>query len=1049
MSRLIQWFVENPIAANLLMVLIIIGGFFNINSLDKEVFPAVTTDTIEISVPYLGAGPKEVEEQISIRVEESIADLDGIKEISSKSYQGTSVVSVEVASGFDTQRLLNDIKTRVDAIPTLPAESERPQVTQILFRQQIMSLALYGDVEESALKSTGERLRDEIALLPGVSLVELNATRDDEMAIEVSEQALRHYNLSFEQVAAAVRNSSLNLPAGVIKTERGDIQLQTRGQAYTTEDFKRIVVDSRENGAKLYLGDIAEVIDGFAEKDVIAKFNGKRAVYLELYVTENPNVLESTETVRQYIKDVEQSLPAGVSLSVWRDWSTIFNGRMNLLLKNSASGLVLVFIVLMLFLRPALALWVCVGIGVAFMGALWILHYTGVSINMISLFAFLLVLGIVVDDAIIVGESIYSRQQHGLMGTAGAASGTKMVGKPVLFAVISTMIFFIPMFFTPGVMGDITTPIPTVVVLCLAFSLIESMLILPSHLSNLKPEKRSRLATLRKVNAVRQKFSGGMEFVAREKFRPVVEKALRNRGSTVLYFIFAFALSIALYAAGWVNKSFMPVVPSDFIRANIVLAEGAPFSETEKILAQVEQAAIKLKTDAALIDINGTDAFISNIQVWGNGVNIIAVIALKEASQRDVSTEAVSQRWRALIGQLPEVEEFDINFTINQRSEAIRLRVSTSADDQAVLQRAVDAVKHKLSRYPGVYELDDSLEASRTEIELDLKAHAENLGLGLTDIARQVRQGFYGEEVQRIPRDNEDVKVMVRYPREERQRIEKLGDMRIRTKDQTEIPLEAVASIDYVPGYTTINRIDRKRSITISAELMPGQGNANLIVADLFRQNMAEWRREFPGFILTIDGDMQEESDFMESVTQNFLLALLIIYGLMAIAFRSYWQPFLILTAIPFGFMGAVIGHLIMGHEISMLSTLGFLACAGVVVNDNLVLLDRINQLRQQGMEVFRAVAQAAEDRFRPIILTSITTFIGLVPILSETSTQARFLIPMVISLSFGVLFATAVTLILVPNLYLIAEQIKEKFGRGSRHITDKQTEGSLQADNQ
>ncbi|TQV82410.1 efflux RND transporter permease subunit [Exilibacterium tricleocarpae] len=1036
MSRIIQWFVENPIAANLLMVLIITGGVFNLAALDKEVFPAVLTDTIEITLPYPGAGPQEVEEQIAVRIEEAIADLDGIEEIRSESRQGSGRVIVEVISGFDPQRVLNDIKTRVDAISTFPAESERPQITQQPFRRQIMSLALYGDVAESALKRTGERLRDELALLPGVSLVQLNATRPDEMAIEVSEQSLRRYNLSFQQVADAVRGSSLNLPAGTIKTEGGDIQLQTRGQAYTAEDFASIVVASRDDGARLYLGDIAQLVDGFAEQDVVARLNGKPAVYLELFITENPNILTSTATVREYIAGVEAQLPEGLTLTVWRDWSELFTGRMNLLLKNSLTGLLLVFVVLMLFLRPALAGWVCVGIAVAFVGALWILPYTGTSINMISLFAFLLVLGIVVDDAIIVGESIYTRQQHGMLGTAAAASGTKMVSKPVLFAVISTMIFFTPMFFLPGNMGDISLPIPAVVILCLTFSLIESMLILPSHLANLQPEQPSRFKILRSLARVREKFAGGMTRFASDYFRPRLERLLQASTATISCFVVAFALSLAVYASGWIKQAFMPIVPGDFVMAQVVLAEGVPFTDTLAVMHQIDAAAGRLRRDPDMLAANEDADFVANVQTWGYGNRVTVVMALQKADVRVVGTQQVTTRWRELIGDLPEVEDFDLSYTINHRTEAIRLRLSTAGDEEQ-LAAAVDTVKRALARYPDVYDLKDSLETGRTEIELDLKAHAENLELGLTDIARQVRQGFYGEEVQRIPRGKEDVKVMVRYPREERQQVEQLGDMRIRTNDDREIPLEAVADIRFVPGYTTINRIDRKRSITLSAEVADGPSNGNMIVADLLARNLGQWQRQFPGFTLQIDGDMQDEADFMSTITRSFILTLLIIYGLMAVAFRSYWQPVLILTAIPFGFMGAVIGHLIMGREISMLSILGFIACAGVVVNDNLVLLDRINQLRKQGLEAFKAVAQAAQDRFRPIVLTSITTFVGLVPILSEQSTQARFLIPMVISLSFGVLFATTVTLILVPSLYYTAEKIKARLRRGDRLATE------------
>jgi multidrug efflux pump subunit AcrB len=1027
-NRLIQWFVENPIGANLLMAMILIGGLFNLAELDKEVFPGVSTDRIQISVPYPGAGPLEVEEQIVERIEEAIGDLDGIEEITSKAKLSNAQITVEVSNGFDTQRLLNNIKTRVDAIPTLPEDAERPQVTELLWRSEVMSIGLYGDVEESALKETGEQLRDQLALLPGISIVELNATRADEMAIEVSEKTLRHYNLSFEQVVQAVRQSSLNLPAGTIKSNRGDIQLQTRGQAYSAADFESIVIDSREDGATLHLGDIATITDGFTEQDLIARLNGKPAVYLELYITDNPDILNASKTVHEFLETAQSQLPPGIEVTVWRDWSHLFEGRMNLLLENSINGLILVFIVLMLFLRPALALWVCVGIAIAFMGALWLLPYAGVSLNMISMFAFLLVLGIVVDDAIIVGESIYSRQQHGLKGAAAAASGSKLVSKPVSFAIISTMIFFMPILGVPGPMGDMSYGIPVVVILALFFSWIESLLILPSHLSHIKPERAdSRFAVLRKMELLREKFSATMLHFSDRVYQPYLTRVLNRKATSISVFVVVFGLSVAIFNGGWLTRTFMPIVPSDFIRTTVTLPEGSPFSLTQSVLEKVESAVVSLEKDGELSEINQGQPFIENMQSWAYDNKVTVALGLTKGEERDVSAQDISKHWRLQVGDLPEAEEIDANYTINSRSKPISLRLSIAADDQKELTRAVEQVKTKLSQYPGIYDVKDSHTAARTEIELDLKSHAEMLGLGLVDIARQVRQGFYGEEAQRIPRGKEDVKVMVRYPEDERGNISQLSDMRIRTQDQREIPLDAVADIDFVPGYTSIDRIDRKRSISLTAEVSPGTSDPAMVVSDLMSRNIQQWRSEFPGFNLSIDGDMSDESDFMTSALQNFVLALIAIYGLMAVAFRSYWQPFLILTAIPFGFMGAVIGHVLMGREVSMMSMLGFFACAGVVVNDNLVLLDRINQLRKEGHEAVAAVIQAGRDRFRPIILTSLTTFIGLMPIMAETSTQARFLIPMVISLSFGVLFATTVTLILVPALYVSGENLRTR----------------------
>ena len=1028
MKRLIQWFVENPIAANLLMVLVIVLGVVNMAQLNKEVFPGVETGRVQIAIPYPGAGPKEVEEQVVKRAEEAIADLDGIKKIESTSRQNMGTLIVEAINGYDIQRLLNDIKTRVDAISTFPNDAERPQISDLLWESEIMSIGVFGDVSEKVLKQAGEQLRDDIALLPGISKVRLQATRDDEMSIEVSEQALRRFGLSFEQVANAIRQASLNLPAGTIKSEGGDIQLQTRGQAYVASDFENVIIDSRADGTELTLKEVATIKDGFSEDNLIAHLNGQPAVFLRVTSSQQPDVLKSAAIIRDYLERIGPTLPPGVKAEVWQDWSVLFKGRMNLLLKNSISGLILVFIVLMLFLRPALAAWVSVGIGVAFLGALSMLPLAGVSINMISLFAFLMVLGIVVDDAIIVGESIYTAQQHGLQGGASAAGGAKQVAKPVLFAVLSTMIFFVPLLMVPGTMGDMTYAIPVVVILALFFSLVESLLILPSHLSHLKPERPSEAhPLLGRLERLREQLAHKLETFANNIYIPNLERMLHHKGVTIAGFFLAFGLAVALFAGGWMQRTFMPQVPSDFVQLEIEMPEGIAFGEIETLIARIEDPAWAIKQ--RLEDQYGKPV-VEHTQAWAIDNTVHGNIALVDDEDRPLSAEAIAEQWKAMIGDIPDAEKITFNSTINDISEDISLMLTLSNNDAAELERVTQKLMGTLQNYTGVHDVRSSLTASRTEIELDVKPHAETLGIGLLDIARQTRQGFYGEEVQRIPRGKEDVKVMVRYSREERTQIEQLGDMRIRTSDQREVPLEAVASIRFVPGYSTIDRTDRRRSINVTAEVHDNTSVPAEIVADIMENHLPEWSQQHPGLTLKIDGDMSDEQEFMQSATRNFVLAMLAIYAMMAVAFKSYSQPLLVLTAVPFGFMGAIIGHLIMGREVSMMSMLGFFACAGVVVNDNLVLLDRINQLRKSGLSAHQAALQAGRDRFRAIVLTSITTFIGLVPIMAETSIQALFLIPMVISLSFGVLFATTVTLILVPALYIASCGIAEYFAR-------------------
>jgi multidrug efflux pump subunit AcrB len=1024
MNRLIQWFVENKVAANLLMVLIFVGAIMSSTKLDKEVFPTIAINYVQVSMSYPGAGPSEVEQQIVIRIEEAVADLDGVEEITARANQGFGTVTIKVMEGYDVQRLLSEIKTRVDAIDTFPGAVERPVTTQIVGRSPLMSLALHGDVEEAALKETAHWVRNELSLLPGVSHVALNGTRPYQMGIEVSEQALRRHQLTFEQIAGAIRASSLNVPAGQVRAHEGNIQIQTRNQAFNADDFGAIPVITRADGTRVLLRDVADIQDGFDEWDVFAQFNGQPAAFLELSITENPDIVASAREVRAYLDSVQ--LPSGVQLSIWQDASELYESRLNLLLGNALQGLLLVFIVLMLFLRPLLAMWVCVGIATAFAGAIWLLPYSGVSINMISLFAFLLVLGIVVDDAIIVGENIYSRQQQGLKGAASAASGAKMVAVPVFFAVISTMIFFAPMLAIPGPMGTITFAIPAVVILCLLFSLIECLLILPSHLAHMKPERESRFASLRRLTHARRKFASGLDWVGDHVYQRSLHHLLRHRFATLSAFAVAFALSLTLFITGWLTTSFMPQVPSDYVEARVVLPEGTPFHETRRVMRQVEGAALKLSNDPELRE-RAQREFIDGITTWAWGVNVYVAVNLAAAENREIASPEVSQRWRELIGDIPEAREYRLDFTINELGDDIRLNLSIADNDPKAQRDIAERISQALREYPETFNVRNSMEGERQEIDLALRPGAEMLGISLDQVARQVRQAFYGEEAQRIPRGVEDVRVMVRYPRQERDDLFHLDQMRVRTADGAQVPLLSVADISFVPGYSSIDRRDRKRNITLTAELEEG-ADAQAIVADLMDRHLADWRQEFPGLTLTPDGTMQDQQDFMSHLGKNFLLAVLVIYGLMAINFRSYWQPLMILTAIPFGFMGAIIGHLIMGREVSMLSMLGFVAAAGVVVNDNLVLLDRINTLRRQGMEVLEAVLQGGRDRFRAIVLTSVTTFIGLMPIMFEQSVQARFLIPMVISLSYGVLFATLVTLVLVPTLYVSADRFGQRW---------------------
>lgn len=1008
------------------MVLLIIGGFASIPKLDKQFFPTPEINQIEIRMEFRGASPSEVEEQISVRIEEAVHDLNGIEELRSVSREGLAIVMVEVESDYPTQKLTNDINTRVDAIRTFPSDAERPTVTELTYRHQMGRVQIYGDLSEREMKQLGETLRDELVRQPWVSIVELQTARPYEVSIEVAEESLQRYQITFDQLANAVRRASINLPAGSVKRESGDLLIQTRGQAYDRADFESIVLRSDLSGQELLLSDVATIRDTFEDIDVDIEFNGQRSLGLNVYVTTSPDVILTTDTVKAWVAERSQTLPEGVSLEFWQDPSKSFKERVRTLVSNGLGGLVLVIVVLMLFLRPMLAFWVSVGIVVAYMGTLFVLPYTGQGLNMISLFAFLLTLGIVVDDAIIVGESVHSAQSRGLSGEHGALVGARQVVKPVVFAVISTMVFFAPMFFLPGEWGPASMGIPVVVCLALAFSLIESLLILPSHLAHMKPEPDTPPTSW--LGRTRRACADGLSWFANDCYRPFLEKCLRNHAMVGGFFLVMLCLSLALFGGGYLKSAFFPRVNSDFVVGNIEMPQGGAFSDTQAMRDRMINAAEEIKASYNTQPRFAETGAIDNILGVAGGNKIDLVM---QTVSDDLDTEEVAKRLRERLGDLSEAKDVRFDFTIRDPGKPITLQFAS--DSIADLELLAGEVRSSLARYPGVFDISDSFDAPLEELVLSLKPAAENLGITLADVATQIRQAFYGEEVQRIPRDGEDVRVMVRYPESERRAIANINSMYIRTSSGREVPFSTVATYRVETGYQSIERVNRLRTLEVAADVADDGAPPRAIVESILQNDGPMWLQMYPGLSINMDGELQEEIEFQQAMVYLGMLSMLVIFGLMAIAFKSYWQPFLVLTAVPFGLMGAIFGHWMLGWQVSMFSIMGVIACAGVVVNDNLVLIDRINNLRAEGMDLESALLQGATDRFRPIILTSVTTFVGLVPIMLETSVQAQFLIPMVVSLSFGVMFATGVTLVLVPALYLLGDDLGRLFVSLSR----------------
>jgi multidrug efflux pump subunit AcrB len=1046
MRSIVSWFVGNPIAANILMIALLIGGWTSSTVLKKETFPTTDVNFIRVSMSYLGAAPTEVEQQIVIRIEEAVSGLPGIFRISSESKESLGLVTIEVIEGFDVKEVLSDIKARVDAINTFPASSERPIINQLVFRETLMWFSVSGNVAMATLKDIGYRIRDEMPLLQGVSEVSISGLLPDEVAIEISEENLQRFNLTFSDIATAIRQSSINVPGGTIKTDHGNIQIQTRAQAFTGEDFSNIVVRSFNDGSQLLLSDIADITDDLAKQDFEFILNDKRALNFEAKLSDDPDLFGGTKNARTYLEELKKTLPEGLTLKIGYEAKSMFDGRFNLLKDNAINGLILVFIILMLFLRPILAFWVVTGIATAFAGAVWLLPFLDVSLNMLSMFAFLMVLGIIVDDAIIVGESIYSLQQQNTDLKSASTDGTIRVLKPVILAVVSTIIFFMPMMDVPSGVRPYTVSIFYVVLLCLVFSLVESLLILPSHLSHMKPETPSRFRLLRMLSAIRLRFSSAMTNFASDIYQPLLKRLLQYKGSTVLAFLMLFFISVSLYGVGWVKSAFFPHIPQPFINVNVTFPEGSPYKYSSELAAHMKTQAESLKNDAQLLALNNGKSFIFEINTTSNNNTVGMFVGLSSNEERTVAIETVTTKLSELIGPIPEAQSYSLNFSFGDNAKDIQLNLRLSSNSTKQQLAAVSEIKKVLAAYPGISNVRSDLDTGRLEIELSLKPYAETLGITMADIAQQVRQAFYGEEVQRIPRSKEDVKVMLRYSEDERRTLDTLDDMRIRSSDYTEIPLASVADIKLVPGASTIRRTDRFRNITITADVQEGH-DSNQIVNEMLDGYTKQWQIAYPGLKLSAEGNLRTQAQFGDNFKGNFILALVIAYALFAVAFRSVFEPFLVLLAVPFGFMGAIVGHLLLGYEISIFSFFGILACAGVVINDNLVLLDRINQLRKLGHSVVDTVLQAGVDRFRPIVLTSLTTFVGLLPILFERSTQAQFLIPMVISLSFGILLSSTVTLLMVPCAYLGGHAIGDRFKQGGKYITAKFSQKFLDAD--
>lgn len=1026
---MIAWFVRNSVAANLLMLTILFIGLFSMSSrIPLEVFPSFAMDRINVSVSLRGSTPEDVEQGVAVRIEEAVQDLEGIEQISSRSSEGSASVNIEIDSSYDAREMLADIKARVDSINTFPVDAEKPIVSLAERKREVIAVTVASIYGEKEIREFAEQTRDDLLQIPGVTQLELSGVRNYEIAIEISQDKMRQYGLSINQVSNAIGNSSSDISAGNIKTQGGDILIRSKGQAYRKDEFARIAIKTNADGSILTLSDIATISDDFEETPVRTRFNGKSAAFIDVYRIGQQSAIDVADKVKNYIENRQSTLPHGFELSYWDDDSQIVKARISTLTTNAMQGGILVFALLSLFLRPSIAIWVCIGIPVSFMGAFIVMPFMGVTLNVMSLFAFILVLGIVVDDAIVTGENIYTHLQKAESGEHAAIKGTQEVATPVTFGILTTVAAFLPLAFIDGARGALFAQIPVVVIPVLIFSLIESKFVLPSHLKNIK--LRHQKSEPSKFEKFQHKFADGFERVILKYYQPLLALALKYKLTTLSLFVGVFIVIVSLIMSGWTKFIFFPRIPSETVRASITMPVGTPFDVTNSFVIDMADKAQELQDkyrdsdtgESVVLNVLATTGGRGGVSHSGN---VRFEITPPEQRESSITSRELVREWRQMIGVIPGAESVTFRAELGRSSDPINVQLTASS--LVTLKEVANKVKERLGTYPTVFEIADSLSDGKEELRIELTQQGKALGLTRVEISRQVRSAFFGSEVQRIQRGRDDVRVMVRLPKNERSAIADLENILVATPLGGNVPLSHVAILIPDQSPSTINRIDLYRTVNVTADVEKSNTNMTVLQADL-KTYLDELITHYPGVNHSLEGEAKEQRESFSSLGWALVFVFFIIYALLAIPFKSYLQPLIVMSVIPFGMIGAVMGHWVMGIELTIMSLLGMLALVGVVVNDSLVLVDFINKKREQSNDLMNAVLIAGASRFRPVMLTSLTTFIGLMPLLFEKSTQAQFLIPMAVSLGFGILFATFITLLLIPVNYMLVERVKEKF---------------------
>ena len=1043
MRRLITAAVHNPVAANLLMVVIIVVGGMSAYNLRRETFPQISFDIVQVQTIFPGATPEEIEESVVVKIEEAIKSVEGIQDIISQSLESSGVVLARLKSGVDNRRVLEDIQNEVEKIDTFPEDAEPPRYEELAERRKVINIAVYGEQPERTLKEVATRVRDDLLASEFISQVRIFGTRDYEISIEVSEESLRRHGLTFEEIRRVVQRSSLNLPGGSIKTPTQDIVVRTAGQRYTGLEFAMVPLLTRPDGTVVTLDEVARVSDGFVDAWRIGRFNGTPSVLVSVFRTSEEDALVISDIVRDYVAEQAIQLPEGLSMSVWADDSAVTKSRLELLSRNGLQGLFLVLLSLWLFMNLRLAFWVAAGLVVALLGGLWILILYGGTLNMITMFAFIMALGMLVDDAIVVGENVYSHWRRGKPPVQAAIDGASEVAVPVIGAVATTVAAFVPLFIMEGILGKFVAVMPVAVVAALLGSLLECMVILPPHLAHALPEggyQTPRRGIRRLAQRIRGGIDNALEWFIVRVYMPVLKRAMAWRLVVAASALAILMLMFGLLLGGHLEFELFPDRDTDTILARLTMPQGTPLAQTATATARLEAAAQELDNhfrpadpeyDGVVKQIMTVVGINSDFEPEvGSHVGEVTV-ELLAAEQRGISSTLLADTWRDLSGDVPDaLELIFMSEDIFPVGNPIEVRLM--GDDFTAMREAAMRLEAELATYPGVLDISNDFRPGKMEIQLALKPAGRVLGITLADLAGQVNQGFYGAEALRLQRGRDDVKVVIRYPEAERRSLGDLDNIRIRTPNGSEVPFGEVATATLRRGFAVIKRTDRQRALTITADVDSTKANAEKILAALDEDFLPRLLADYENMRYSFEGQHKETQRSVGSLFRGFIIAMLLVYTILAVIFRSYAQPLVVMSVIPFGFIGAVIGHLIMGHVLSLISLFGLVALSGVLVNDSLVLVDFINRARRQGIPLFEAVLAGGQQRFRAIILTSVTTVAGLSPILFEKSVQAQFLIPMAISMSFGLMGATILVLVLVPALYLLLHDV-QSIGRWLR----------------